>query len=321
MDPDWDRIPPEYPIDTAEVQAAMLGNSLFISGGFTNSFTSVTTQSFARDVTRVDSPWREMEDMPVAIGITHAAVVVIGMKMYMCGGYSGIRPGPHVSNCFIYDHSKAPGKGQWSRFTSLPNGGSGGGGMIYDSENRMLYYAGGGQRRTADSLATTDITDTWKISIDRPSNGWVRSTPFPYKANHLSAVTTNVPVGQERHFFVGGQRGENELNGNVGDMFEFITATETWIRRASLPSARSHTTVSTHAIGCGFIMAGGTLNSDGAKKVRTSEILYYDVPNNRWTTIGDLPTPLATPPVFVDAENEFIYYVGSRKTSRSKIVV
>ena len=199
-----------------------------------------------------------MDDMPVDIGITHAAVVGIGMKFYMCGGYSGIRPGPHVSNCFIFDQSKAPGNGQWSTFTNLPSGGSAGGGMVFDSKKRMLYYSGGGQRLTTDSLETTDITATWKISIDTPSNGWVRSTPFPYKANHLSAVTTNVPVGQERHFFIGGQRGENELNGNVKDMFEFLPSNETWVRRASLPSARSHTTSSTRALGCGFIMAGGT---------------------------------------------------------------
>jgi hypothetical protein len=319
VDPDWDRIPPEYPIDAAEVQAAMLGTSLFISGGFSNGFASVTTLSFARDVNMRNSTWQEMDNMPVAIGITHAAVVVIGMKLYMCGGYSGIRPGPHVPNCFIYDHSKAPGEGQWSAFPNLPNGGSGGAGMIYDSKKRKLYYSGGGQRRTPDSIATTDVTDTWKISIDTPSSGWVRSTPFPYRANHLSSVTTNVPAGQQRHFFMGGQIGENELNGNVGDMYEFIPSTERWIRRASLPSSRSHTTVSTHAIGCGFIMAGGTLNSLTTKKNRTSEIIYYDVPTNRWTNIGDLPSPGATPPVFID--DEFIYFVSNRKTSRSKILI
>lgn len=320
MDPNWNRIPPEYPIDASETQGAMIGTNIFISGGFVNGFDNVTNHSYARDISVASSPWRKMEDMPVTIGITHAAVVAIGMKLYMCGGYAGIRPGRHVANCFVYDQSKAPGMGQWSTFANLPNGGSAGAGMIYDSATRMLYYAGGARRLKKDSIDATDITGMWKISIDTPSSGWVMSKPFPYKANHLSAVTTKIINGQERHFFVGGQKGENELNGNVGDMFEFIPSTETWIRRASLPSNRSHTTVSTRAIGCGFIMAGGTLNSLTALKKRTAEILYYDVPTNRWTTIGKIPIPGATPPVFLD-DNGFIYFVSNRRTSRSRIAV
>ena len=297
----------------------MLGSHIFIAGGFINGFNEVTTQTFARDISVPNSSWRQMDDMPVEIGITHAAVVAIGMKLYMCGGYLGIRPGRQVASCFVYDQSKAPGNGQWSTFTNLPKG-SAGAGMIFDGATRMLYYSGGGQRRTPGSIDTTDVSFTWKISIDTPSSGWVRSTPFPFKANHLSAVTTTTTMGQERHFFVGGQIGENELDGNVGDMFEFLPSTERWIRRASLPSNRSHTTISTRAIGCGFIMAGGTLNSITEKKNRTSEILYYDVPTNSWLTIGSIPLPGATPPVFID-DDGFIHYVSNRRTSRSKIVV
>jgi N-acetylneuraminic acid mutarotase len=318
VDRDWERIPPDYPIEAAEVQAAIIGTDLFIFGGFVNDFANVTTASFSRNINAINSTWREMDEMPVAIGITHAAVVVIGMKLYMCGGYSGKRPGSHVPNCFIYDHSVAPGDGQWSAFTNLPNEGSAGGGMIYDSTKRMLYYAGGGQRSAPNSLDTTDVTDTWKISIDAPSNGWKRSTPFPYRANHLSSVTTRSFSGQERHFFVGGQLGENELTGNVGDLYEFLPSTETWVRLASLPSPRSHTAISTHAIGCGFIMAGGTLNSSTEKKNRTSEILYYDIPANQWATIGQLPSRGATPAVFLSYD--YIYFVNHKKSSRSKVL-
>ena len=320
IDPDWDSIPPEYPFDAPETQAAILGNNVFITGGFRDSFTDVTTQSFARDISIQNSPWLPMEDMPVSIGITHASLVTIGMKMYMCGGYEGIRPGRHVPNCFIYDQSKPPGSGQWSAFSDLPNGGSAGGGMIYDSVRRMLFYSGGGQRLTPDSLETTDVVNTWKISIDALSSGWNASAPFPYRGNHISSVTAKDSMGNERHFFAGGQIGENELDGNVGDMFEFMTLTETWIRRASLPTNRSHTTISTRAVGCGFVMAGGTVNSMTSKKNRTSEILYYHVPTNRWTRIGNIPLPRATPVVVID-DNNFIYYVNDRRTSRSQMVV
>jgi hypothetical protein len=33
-----------------------------------------------------------MDDLPVAAGITHGAFAVVGLKLYMCGGYLGGHP-------------------------------------------------------------------------------------------------------------------------------------------------------------------------------------------------------------------------------------
>lgn len=310
----WQGFTPDYPIASPEAQAERIGNDLIAFGGFNSDFTSVTNRCYARDILVPKSPWRRMDDMPIATGITHAATVVIGTKMYMCGGYEGRPPGPHVANCFIYDHSKAPGTGQWSHFTPLPNNGSAGGGMIYDTLMNALYYSGGAQRLKSGSRVAYDQNHTWKFSFDNPTAGWVESSPIPYTANHQSCVTVRFQ-GQERHFFAGGQMGENEKYGNVADTVEFIASTETWVRRTPMPYARSHTTTSMRAIGCGFIVAGGSINSSHSRLQRTSEILYYDIPSDTWTYIGNMPVEGATPKMYID-DNDLLYYIDNKRSSR-----
>ena len=314
-----ERVAPDFPNATEEAQSERIGNDLISTGGFFNRFKNVTTATFARDISSPNMPWRRMDDMPVAVGITHGATVVIGMKMYMCGGYSGPPPGPHVADCLIYDHSKAPGTGQWSTFTSLPNGGTAGGGMIYDNARNALYYVGGAQRPSPGSRFAIDLNNTWKFSFDNPGAGWVATAPIPYVANHQSFVTVDFQ-GEERHFFAGGQEGENESKGNVADVFEFKAATETWIRRSTMPYGRGHAATSTRAYGCGFFMAGGAINSvtTGNQLNRTSDIHYYHIPSDNWTLIGNLPAKGATQKVYMDEENNYMYYVASSGTARYK---
>ena len=296
----------------------LVGNDFVVFGGFIDSFSGTTNQTFARDITIANSLWRRMDDIPLAVAMTHAPTVRIGTKVYMCGGYLGGHPGPHAPYCFAYDHSIPPGNGlQWTRLADLPNNGYAGGGMIYDTIRDTLYFAGGGQRLTAGSLHPIDSDRTFKFSLQNPTAGWVDIASIPYKANHLSSVTQTY-LGKERHYFVGGQKGEYEVTQNQADLYEFIASNETWVRRAFMPFGRGHTTASTRPIGCGFIVAGGSVNGVTTKKNRTSSILYYDIPSDVWTGIGDLSGQFATPSVDIDA-NGYMYYITSRGSTRRQI--
>jgi hypothetical protein len=124
-----------------------------------------------------------------------------------------------------------------------------------------LYYSGGAQRFTLGSTEATDVSDTWKYSFDDPASGWVASAPLPYKANHLSYVThVDTASGRERHYFLGGQQAEFECCQNVVDTYEFIAEDEVWVPRAPMLFGRGHATASTRSLGCGFIIAGGSIN-------------------------------------------------------------
>jgi Kelch motif len=296
-----------------------VGNDLVVFGGFINDFADVTNRTYALDVSVDGSTWRRMDDIPLTVGITHAAVAAVGTTIYLCGGYSTY-PGPHISTCLVYDHSTAPGNGQWSQIANLPQGGSAAGGMIYDTVQNALYYSGGRQSFTTGNVLTVDVSNTWKFSLTNRAVGWVRATPIPYHANHLSSVTHTNALGQERHYFMGGQSLLNEAKGNVADNFEFIAHSETWIRRASMPLARGHTTASTRAVGCGIIVAGGSLNSSTNGKNRTSIVSYYDVAMDRWTTsIGNIPAPGATPIVDID-QNGYIHFMNTHRNSARRSI-
>jgi hypothetical protein len=297
----------------------LVGDDLVIFGGFTNSFTIATNRTYARDLTgAISSDWRRMDDMPLVLGITHAATVAVGQKVYFCGGYQGPHPGQHVPYCFIYDHSKAPGSGQWSNFTFLPNGGTAGAGMIYDSVRNMLFYSGGGQRVIPNSVHPIDVSDTWKISLTDPSSGWMPSTPIPYQANHLSYVTHQDEKGTERHFFLAGQKQEYESSGNLAENYEFVAGGETWIRRADMPFPRGHAAASTRAVGCGFIIAGGSANSNSTRKNRIADISYYDILSDAWTAgIGMLPYEGATPIVVIHP-NGYMHFVNASPSSNRR---
>lgn len=281
----------------------------------------MVNQTYAKDVTKPDSPWRRMDDVPLPVGITHTPTALIfGKKVVMCGGYLGGVPGPHVANCFIYDHNSAPGSNQWYRLPVLPDGGSAGAGMIYDSATRTIFYAGGSIRPILGNRFSVDINATWKYTFAPGKNKWVASTPIPFKSNHMSSVTyRDAATKKERHFFLGGQIGENEHTGNVPDMYEFIVSTEQWVRRASMPMGRGHTMASTRPIGCGFFIASGSVNTATAVKNRTSDISYYDIPTDKWTSIGNVMYGMVTPIIAVDRTGYMHHIDTNARSFRRRI--
>jgi hypothetical protein len=86
---------PDYPMNTEEPQGLLIENDFVQFAGYTDHVTNATNHTYARDVTMANSPWRRMEDVPDAWGITHVPVVAVGSKAYLCGGYNGAAKGVH----------------------------------------------------------------------------------------------------------------------------------------------------------------------------------------------------------------------------------
>jgi hypothetical protein len=73
----------------AEAQGGIIGDDLVIISGFTMGYKQATNKVYALNLRDPLAPWRPMDNLPVSPGITHGAYVVVGFKLYMCGGYVG----------------------------------------------------------------------------------------------------------------------------------------------------------------------------------------------------------------------------------------
>lgn len=291
---EWSKPLHPYPISVAEAQGTLIGNDFIITSGFKDGYDEATTETYAINMFNVNANWRRMDNMPFPAGLTHLGVAVKGMKGYFCGGYVGGALGIHNGSCFQYDHAVAPGNNdQWTRFASLPDGGRSGGGMIYDATIDALIYTAGSQRPEQGQSGAIDFTDTWMFSLQNPitapTSRWVRKRNIPFTGNHMNFVTAYDANRRARHYFWGGQQGDNEEDENVNTMYEYNAITDQWIQRTSVPFPIGHSAASARAIGCGFLFAGGRTNTG-----LTDAIMYYHIPTNQWTQIGELTNSIHT---------------------------
>jgi len=174
------------------------------------------------------------------------------------------------------------------------------------------HLAGGAERPNPWSPHAEDYQHTWKLSLDNIEAGWQEKTDIPFLSNHMSYVSILDAMGQQHHFFVGGQVGQNEKSGNIDDIWEYIVATDDWVKHANLPFTRGHASSSTRPLGCGFFQIAGSTNgyydldewgSNGPGK--TSDISFSDFILDRWTKIGDMTNPIKHPHVRRQSQPRF----------------
>jgi hypothetical protein len=119
----------------------------------------------------------------------------------------------------------------------------------------------------------------------------------------MMAVTTKDGSGKERHYAFGGQKKEDECNGNYALLYEYDAIANVWIRRQDMLIPRAHGSESTIPIGCGFLLVAG--NSNGCAII--SDVTYYNVATDTWTNIGNLPSSLNTPVCDINRNTDVMY--------------
>ena len=287
-----------------EAHGGVIGNKeLIVTGGFLN-FTTVNRKTFVLDLPSNplrfgNVTWQRMDDYPYTLGITHAAETFVGNLMYICGGYFGY-PGPVQSDCFVFNRSAAPNE-QYTRLPNLPAPRAGAG-LTYDAVHNALILAGGTRRNvTLDKITIFDTNSTFVLYLNDTAAGWKIGSPKPYGGNHISFVTFNVTCSHEtpmpRHYFFGGQIGQNESKGNLNQVYEYMLGNDTWVPRKFMPYGRGHVGTSAMAFGCGFVIAGGAINVNTTSNglLTTDDLSYYNSYNDSWISIGKLYIKIKTP--------------------------
>jgi N-acetylneuraminic acid mutarotase len=256
-------------------------------GGYDNGgLATATNKTWAYNVT--SQTWRQMDSIPIELGVTHMPIVFVGSNIYACGGFvNGTSPGlPARKECFMYSHENALGS-QWTRIPDLPDIRAGGA-MFYDSIRNSIFYATGADFHSPNPPRPVDWSTVWELSLANPI-AWTARSASPYKANHVG-FTTVVYQGVERHFMMGGQEAHNEWSGQLNRTYEYVSTTDTWIQRASMLSGTSHIQSSVIPYNnCGVLVVGGKNNLASV----SSDVVYYDIGTNTWSKIGTTPTSIS----------------------------
>lgn len=302
----------------------MAPHHLVVVGGFHRGFATASNATYTLDVT-TSSSWQRQDDCPM--DVTHAAFAIHHDRLFMCGGYRGGHPGPAVAQCWVYHHG-APRGTQWQALPDLPAARAGGG-MTYDTTLAVLTFVGGATRELSSSghvfsADAVDHDEAWMMAphVTEPQyGGWFKQADFPLFGNHLSFVSTLDDTGRERHFFMGGQIGELEKNHNLDELYEYDLLLDQFFARANMPLARGHASSSTLPYACGFLLAGGSVNSGSNVKQRTRDISFYDPSNDTWSSIGQLYSDIKTPICGIWDDYMYCTTGYTRRTMRRRLKI
>jgi probable HAF family extracellular repeat protein len=176
-----------------------------------------------------------------------------------------------------------------------------GGGV--DALNRPVAF-GGSQGDVTDATVRTFIYDTVQGDQTEPSlqrRNFSHSN-FAWATDHLG-----------RLYSIGGGPGETAtaISPNRTDVERYDALSDSWTVLASLPEARANAAAAYD--GQGHILVFG--GYDGLATERASDVLIYDIANDRWDTLGQLPMPTVGDNGFSDQRarlgaNGIVYIVG-----------
>ena len=272
----------------------------------------VGLMSLASTGLAAEGVWTKKADMPTA-RICPSTSVVDG-KIYAIGGARSIQ-GTYLSTVEVYD----PATDTWTRKTDMPTARNG---HAAAAVNGKIYVIGGEPSPQA-SLATVEeydpATDTWKRKADIPTKRtflsacaldgkvyafggvtaghpgaeWNPSTLEVYDpATDTWATRASMPIAtcvagacvlNGKMYVMGGVPEGLVHDPAVSTVQEYDPATDTWKRKANLPTARACLSVSAVG-GKVYAIGGGTYGG-----ATFSTVEEYDPASDSWMTMPDMP--------------------------------
>lgn len=249
----WSQSAP-MPTARSELAVAELHGRIYVAGGIAQWGTTDAFEAYdtAKGV------WTRLAPLPRATH--HPAMAAVNGRVYLSGGYADILFRRILRGVWAYD----PGADSWRRVASMP-------------ERRAAHklvalggklYAVGGRGPKANAL--------W--SYDPVSNAWKTShAPLPTPREHLATAVMDGML-----YVIGGRR-RDHINMAVVEAYD--PETDTWTRKADLPSARGGHAAAT---------LGGHIHVAGGEDIGAGEVFaehwLYDLRAGRWKRAPNMPT-------------------------------
>jgi hypothetical protein len=257
------------PLARFEANGVVVGDELWVLGGFTSAYLEVTTRVDIYDP--AGDSWRSGPDLPGAQ--THFAVATFAGDVIVSGGFTGAFTGtlPPTTDA-VWRWSA--GTSAWSSGPPLPVPGAA---FAWALLGTTFHLAGG---LAADGNSDSDAHHAWDLA---GAAAWTTAAGLPDARNHGGGAATG-----GLFYAIAGRHGWNESSGDVADVDAFDPVSGSWTSRASIPVARSEIGGATSAMEDGRILVvGGSL----AGIVPRADVLVYDPAVDAWCALPSLPEP------------------------------
>ena len=256
-------------LSKVEAQSAKVNGKLYVLAGFLAGLKITGATEIYNPAT---NQWSTGAPMPTPV--THMGAAVIGDEIWIVAGFVGNHPGVATDKVQIYNTVT----NTWRSGPALPNP-RGSGAAVYN--DGQLHFFGGllPDRKT-------DVGEHYVLDINNITAGWQAAAPMPNPRNHLSGASVGGLV-----YAIGGQYGHDAGVSDQKFLDAYDPATDTWIRKADLPSARSHFEPGTMVHNGKIIIVGGRRGGS----FFFDDITEYDPQTDTWTERCPLPAKLLAP--------------------------
>jgi N-acetylneuraminic acid mutarotase len=248
----------EAPTPRGEVSAALVGNFVYVVGGFDAAGRSSPA---VERLNLVTGRWRDAPPMPEALN--HMSAVAYGGDLYVVGGYS--QPGDTSTGAVRDFWRFRPASGKWSAMPAAPLSRAAAGAAVL---GHRLYVAGG----RSDTLTTISTLAIFDFQTGR----WSLGPSLHQAREHVAAAAA------DRAVWLMGGRALGQ--GNFTDVERYRPGAASWERMAPMPVARS---------GFQAVNAAGKIVVVGGEGPAgtIAEVDQLDPVTGRWSRLPDLPTP------------------------------
>ena len=278
------------PLRRGEGNSAVVGDKIYVLGGFTEGYAGVTDRLDVYDFRT--GRWSRGADLPGPQ--THQSTATDGRYIYNAGGEFGTGTGAqHPGTTAVWRYDTVTD--QWDRIQDLPAIRFGGGASVIDG---TLYVFGGDNETWVQARG-----DGWKLDLSDPAATWVPIGTMLYGVDHIEPQVLGGKI-----YVAGGDYAHSVSYVQRPELQIYDPATDSWSPGAPLPEPSSHART---------VVQGGRLWLFGGQKfdqIVIPQVLSYDPQTDVWTRHNDLPQPRKVG-YLAARRDTFYYFAGDGFTS------
>jgi N-acetylneuraminic acid mutarotase len=261
------------------LSSSVVDGRIYAIGGSPDGSTGIRTVEAYNPLT---DTWTTKADMPMVRAAGTSSVV--NGKIYVMGGYADSTVQLY-SSVIEYDATTDT----WTRKADIPTPRF----CVSSSVvNGKIYAIGGALTYNSTALSTVE-------EYDPATDTWTRKADMPTGRAYLSTSAVNGKI-----YAIGGTLLNPEWYLGISTVEEYNPATNTWTKKADMPTGRTY--LSTSVVNGKIYAIGGFTTRDND----LSPVEEYDPVTDTWTRKADMSTTRSA--LATSAVNGKIYAIGGR---------